>query len=71
MGPTVLTGITPDMRIAQEETFGPVAPITVVRDDEEALALANGTRPFLGRFQRALVVLHGGGWGVGARSRHP
>ncbi|MFO7171955.1 MAG: NAD-dependent succinate-semialdehyde dehydrogenase [Bacillota bacterium] len=41
--PTVLTGITPEMRIAREETFGPVAPITVVRDDEEALALANST----------------------------
>lgn len=41
--PTVLTGITPDMRIAREETFGPVAPITVVRDDEEALSLANAT----------------------------
>ena len=41
--PTVISGVTPDMQVAREETFGPIAPITVVGDEEEALALANGT----------------------------
>ncbi|TIC80240.1 aldehyde dehydrogenase [Nocardioides sp. GY 10127] len=38
---TILTGVTPDMRIAQEETFGPVAPIIKVSSAEEAIAIAN------------------------------
>jgi len=41
--PTVLTGITPDMRVATEEVFGPVALLTVVDDADEALAVANST----------------------------
>jgi acyl-CoA reductase-like NAD-dependent aldehyde dehydrogenase len=41
--PTVLVGVTHDMAIMREETFGPCLPIQVVRDDEEALALANDT----------------------------
>jgi succinate-semialdehyde dehydrogenase/glutarate-semialdehyde dehydrogenase len=41
--PTVLTDVTPDMQIAQEETFGPVAPLFRFRDEKEAIALANGT----------------------------
>ncbi|MFJ4667824.1 NADP-dependent succinic semialdehyde dehydrogenase [Kitasatospora purpeofusca] len=43
--PTVLTGITPRMRIHQEETFGPVATVYRVADLDEAVALANDT-PF-------------------------
>ncbi|KJS61807.1 NADP-dependent succinic semialdehyde dehydrogenase [Streptomyces rubellomurinus] len=43
--PTVLTGITPAMRIHQEETFGPVATVYRVADLDEAVALANDT-PF-------------------------
>ncbi|MFQ8433564.1 NAD-dependent succinate-semialdehyde dehydrogenase [Amaricoccus sp. W119] len=43
--PVVLTGATPDMRLASEETFGPVAPIFRFETEDEALALANGT-PF-------------------------
>jgi acyl-CoA reductase-like NAD-dependent aldehyde dehydrogenase len=39
--PTVLTGIKPDMRIYQEETFGPVAPIITVKGVDEAVAVAN------------------------------
>ena len=39
--PTILTGITPDMRIAREETFGPVAPVTVVDNESEAVRMAN------------------------------
>lgn len=41
--PTVLAGVTPDMRIAREEIFGPVALIFRARDDAEAIAIANGT----------------------------
>jgi succinate-semialdehyde dehydrogenase/glutarate-semialdehyde dehydrogenase len=41
--PTVLTGVTPDMRIAQEETFGPTAPLFRFHDESQAIALANGT----------------------------
>ncbi len=47
-GPTVLTGVTPEMRIMREEIFGPVLPITVVDSEEEALALANDSRFGLG-----------------------
>jgi succinate-semialdehyde dehydrogenase/glutarate-semialdehyde dehydrogenase len=41
--PTVLTGVTPQMTIYREETFGPVAPIITFEDDEEAIAMANDT----------------------------
>jgi len=39
--PTVLTGVTPDMQIFREETFGPVAPLIAFRDDAEVVELAN------------------------------
>jgi acyl-CoA reductase-like NAD-dependent aldehyde dehydrogenase len=39
--PTVLTGVTPDMEIAREETFGPVAPIIKITSADEALEIAN------------------------------
>jgi vanillin dehydrogenase len=41
--PTVLTNITPAMKIYYEETFGPVASIIPVKDEKEALAVANDT----------------------------
>ena len=41
--PTVLTGVTPEMTIYREETFGPVAPVIVFDDEAEALAMANDT----------------------------
>ena len=41
--PTVLSGVTRDMRIFKEETFGPVAPIISVKDEVEALEVANDT----------------------------
>ena len=41
--PTVFTGVTPDMRIAQEEVFGPVLSIIPFDSDEEALEIANGS----------------------------
>jgi aldehyde dehydrogenase (NAD+) len=39
--PTVLTDVTPDMSVYQEETFGPVAPIITVKGVDEAVAVAN------------------------------
>lgn len=41
--PTVLTGLTDDMRIVLEETFGPVASVYKVADREEAVRVANQT----------------------------
>jgi succinate-semialdehyde dehydrogenase/glutarate-semialdehyde dehydrogenase len=43
--PTVLVDVQPSMLVAQEETFGPVAPLIVFDDEAEALHLANDT-PF-------------------------
>ncbi len=42
--PTIFDGVTPQMRIAQEEIFGPVLTVLSYDDEEEALAIANGTR---------------------------
>ncbi len=41
---TVLTGVTHDMDLMMEETFGPVAPIAVVDGDEEAIERMNDSR---------------------------
>jgi succinate-semialdehyde dehydrogenase/glutarate-semialdehyde dehydrogenase len=41
--PTVLAGITPEMLISNEETFGPVAGLTPFETEDEAIALANDT----------------------------
>jgi len=41
--PTILTGVTSDMAVAREETFGPVAPLFRFDTEEEAIALANDT----------------------------
>lgn len=46
--PTVLTGVTPEMAVFREETFGPIAPIMPFSDAEEAVALANMTDYGLG-----------------------
>ena len=46
--PTVVTDTTPEMRIVSEEVFGPIAPIIVVADDEEALRIANDSQFGLG-----------------------
>lgn len=41
--PTILTGVTPDMPIAQEEVFGPVLCVLKFSTDQEALEISNGT----------------------------
>ncbi|HQX47909.1 MAG TPA: NAD-dependent succinate-semialdehyde dehydrogenase, partial [Steroidobacteraceae bacterium] len=41
--PTILTNVTPNMMVAREETFGPVAPLFRFRTEAEALAMANDT----------------------------
>ena len=41
--PTLLTGVTPDMVIYREETFGPIAPVIVFDDEDEVVAMANDT----------------------------
>ncbi len=46
--PTVLTDVTHDMLVMSEETFGPILPVMVVADEEEAIAMANDTRYGLG-----------------------
>ena len=46
--PTVLTGVTHEMRIMREEIFGPVVPVVVVESEDEAVALANDSRFGLG-----------------------
>ena len=60
--PTVLTGVTPSMRIWREEVFGPVMVVVPFRDDEEAVALANdcafglGSNVFSGSLRRAHAI---------------
>ncbi len=46
--PTVFTGVKNDMRIAQEEVFGPVLSVIKFKDEEEATAIANDVRFGLG-----------------------
>jgi len=43
VAPTLLTGVTNDMRVAQDEFFGPVVVVETFDDEDEAIALANGT----------------------------
>jgi succinate-semialdehyde dehydrogenase/glutarate-semialdehyde dehydrogenase len=43
--PTLLRDVTPEMKVSQEETFGPVAPLFRFKTEEEAIKLANDT-PF-------------------------
>lgn len=44
IAPTVFDGMTPDMRIAQEEIFGPVTGFIEISGIEEAISIANGTQ---------------------------
>jgi len=42
--PTIVTDVKPTMRLFTDQTFGPVAPIVVVNDAEEAIAVANNSK---------------------------
>ncbi|WP_314504167.1 aldehyde dehydrogenase family protein [uncultured Microbacterium sp.] len=48
VAPTVFADVTPDMRIAQDEVFGPVVTLLRARDVDDAVAIANSTRFGLG-----------------------
>jgi succinate-semialdehyde dehydrogenase/glutarate-semialdehyde dehydrogenase len=48
--PTVLADVTPDMMLAREETFGPVAPLFRFKTDDEAVQLANDTESGLAAY---------------------
>jgi len=48
--PTILTGVTPQMRLFKEEIFGPVAPIIPFDTEEQALELANATEAGLASY---------------------
>jgi succinate-semialdehyde dehydrogenase / glutarate-semialdehyde dehydrogenase len=41
--PTVITGVTPDMKLFEEETFGPVLPVLSFEEEDEAITLANAS----------------------------
>ena len=71
--PTLLTEMKPDMKVAREETFGPVAPLFRFKDDADAIRLANDTEFGLcayfysrdvGRIWRAAEALEAGIVGV-------
>jgi succinate-semialdehyde dehydrogenase / glutarate-semialdehyde dehydrogenase len=71
--PTVLADVTPAMKIAHEETFGPIAPLFHFHDEAEALAMANDS-PFglaayfyardIGRVWRIAAALQAGMVGI-------
>jgi aldehyde dehydrogenase (NAD+) len=44
VAPTIFDRVAPEMRIAQEEIFGPVLSVLTADDEEQALQIANGTR---------------------------
>jgi succinate-semialdehyde dehydrogenase / glutarate-semialdehyde dehydrogenase len=71
--PTVLAGVTPQMKVAKEETFGPLAPLFRFETDEEGLQMANDTEFGLasyffsrdvGRIWRAAEALESGMVGI-------
>ncbi|MDW0249784.1 MAG: NAD-dependent succinate-semialdehyde dehydrogenase [Nitrososphaeraceae archaeon] len=46
--PTVLKNVSPNMRIASEEVFGPIAPVIIAEDEKEAINVANDSKYGLG-----------------------
>ena len=46
--PTVLKNVSPSMRIASEEVFGPIAPVIIAEDEKEAMKVANDSKYGLG-----------------------
>ena len=84
--PTVFADVTADMRVAQEEIFGPVVSVMKWTDEDEAIALANRTRYglsasiFTRDLRTAMTYMHGieaglvrvnGEKRTGIRSTHP
>ena len=43
LAPTIVTGVTQEMKVASEETFGPLAPLFKFEDEDEVIAMANDT----------------------------
>jgi succinate-semialdehyde dehydrogenase / glutarate-semialdehyde dehydrogenase len=68
--PTVLTEVTSDMAIYREETFGPIAPVVIFEDDDDAIAMANDTTYGLASYlytsdlRRALTVAEALDFGI-------
>jgi len=48
IAPTVLSAVKPEMKVMREEIFGPVVPVVVVANEEEAIELANDSEFGLG-----------------------
>lgn len=78
--PTVLSGVTAEMLVCREETFGPVVPVATFASEEEALAAANDTPYGLAayfftrdtaRAERCVAQLRFGhiGWNTGSGPR--
>lgn len=77
--PTLLTDVTDDMKVLAEETFGPLLPVVVVPDEEEAIRRANASRyglfasvwtRDLARGQRIAARLRAGGVSVNDTLTH-
>ena len=68
--PTVLHGVTTEMRIYREETFGPIAPVLVFEDEDEVIAMANDTHYGLASYvysndlRRAMKMAEGLDFGI-------
>ena len=43
LAPTIVTGVTQEMKVASEETFGPLAPLFKFEDEDEVITMANDT----------------------------
>ena len=56
--PTVFANVTPDMRIAKEEIFGPVLSILTYQDDEDVIAMANDTPYGLAAYVQSADLAH-------------
>jgi aldehyde dehydrogenase (NAD+) len=66
--PTVLGGVTREMKVFREETFGPVAPIIRARDEDEAVEIANDTEYGLSAGIITRDEERGGGLGRGGNT---
>ena len=68
--PSILTGVDPEMRMSQEETFGPVAAIARFESEDEAVALANATPYGLAAYYMTTDLASHVACRRGARVRH-